>query len=44
MGNELKNKIFEYNGITTEEAHKKKPSIANYPDIKIFISKKSLLY
>ena len=27
MGNELKNKIFEYNGIITEEREKKKPSI-----------------
>ncbi len=31
MGNELKNKILEYNGIITEDIHKKKPSIANCP-------------
>ena len=29
MGNELKNKILEYNGIITEEIQKKKPSISN---------------
>ena len=29
MGNELKNKILEYNGIITEEKQKKKPSISN---------------
>ena len=31
MGNELKNKILEYNGIVTEDLHKKKPSISNCP-------------
>jgi hypothetical protein len=31
MGNELKNKILEYNGIVTEEIQKKKPSIAICP-------------
>jgi hypothetical protein len=29
MGNELKNKILEHNGIITEEIHKKKPPICN---------------
>ena len=31
MGNELKNKILEYNGITSEEIHTKKPSVLNCP-------------
>ena len=31
MGNELKNKILEYNGIISEDIHKKRPSIANCP-------------
>ncbi len=31
MGNEIKNKILEYNGIITEDTHKKKPSISSCP-------------
>jgi hypothetical protein len=31
MGNELKNKILEYNGIITEETKKKNPSVLNCP-------------
>ncbi len=31
MGNELKNKILEYNGIMSEETQKKKPSVLNCP-------------
>ena len=31
MGNELKNRILEYNGIISEEIQKKKPSILNCP-------------
>ena len=31
MGNELKNRILEYNGIISEEIPKKKPSVANCP-------------
>jgi len=31
MGNELKNKILEYNGIISEEAQSKKPSVLNCP-------------
>lgn len=31
MGNELKNKILEYNGIISEEIPKKKPSVLNCP-------------
>lgn len=31
MGNELKNKILEYNGIIAENTHKRKPSISNCP-------------
>jgi hypothetical protein len=31
MGNELKNKILEYNGIVSEDVQKKKPTISNCP-------------
>jgi hypothetical protein len=31
MGNELKNKILEHNGIVSEEIPKRKPSVANCP-------------
>ena len=31
MGNELKNKILEYNGIIAEDIPKKRPSISNCP-------------
>jgi len=31
MGNELKNKILEYNGIVTEDIQKKKPTVSNCP-------------
>jgi hypothetical protein len=31
MGNELKNKILEYNGIISEDIQKKKPSVLNCP-------------
>jgi hypothetical protein len=31
MGNELKNKILEYNGIISEDIHKKKPTVSDCP-------------
>ena len=31
MGDELKNKILEHNGIVSEEIQKKRPSVTNCP-------------